>query len=129
PSLRWTKESYRPVRILSKYVITKEPTPMVGWRAPEEGVEALAVAGPRHTTGAGLPAAGDRIVIDMARLEDALPLTELEVAIFSPHERISKRQIRYLLRSGRAVVACARAGDAIVGSAILLTRRHRTHRS
>ncbi len=122
PSLRWTKESYRPLRLLSKYVVTREAAPMVGWRAEPD----INPVNPRHMTSAGMPPseAGDGVIIDRAAVTDLEALVALESVAFPRGGAVNRRQMRYLLRSKRALIAVARESGGVIGWAIALLRRH-----
>lgn len=128
PSLRWTKESYRPLRLLSKYVLTRESSPMVGWRGEASDTEPVSInpVNPRHMTAAGVPEEEGRhdVLIDAATLDDLQALVDLEARTFRREEAINRRQMRYLLRSPRALIAVARDEERVVGWAIALLRRH-----
>ena len=128
PSLKWTKESYRPLKLLSKYVLTREATPMVGWRPPGEAVEPAPInpVNPQHMTAAGVPAdrESEAVRIERATLADLDALVDLEARTFPAADAINRRQMRYLLRSPRALVAVARTERRVAGWVIALIRRH-----
>lgn len=128
PSLRWTKESYRPIRLMSKYVVSTVRSPMLGWTPSVE----LPVANPAH-----LPAATETVtqkpqgVVEIASVSetDLDALVELERRAFTQGEAFSRKQLRYLLRSPRAVVKAAKVDDRVVGWVIALLRHHRRYDS
>jgi ribosomal-protein-alanine acetyltransferase len=100
--------SYRPVKLLQKYVLRPVPSTKVSvpsQTAPPPPVmpETLIVA----ATKADVPAA-----------------VELEQACFDSH-RISKRQLQYLSTRKSAVFLVARQGERLVGQGIALIRQHK----
>ena len=128
PSLRWTKESYRPCRILPKYVATGEPAPFAGWTPCEGSLRAPAAGGPGAEEAAA--SGPEEIEIGPARFEEVDALVQLEREVFGEGLAITRRQMRYLLRTPRALAAAARtAGGRVVGWAIVLMRRHREGQS
>lgn len=131
PSLRWTKQSYHPSKLLAKYVVTAVATPLVGW-VPE--VE-LPVQNPPHLPDPVAPepaahaAAAADAVIDDATEADLGELVALERRTFPPEEAFNPKQLRYLVRSSRSLIKVARLDGHVVGLAIALLRRHKRWQS
>jgi ribosomal protein S18 acetylase RimI-like enzyme len=144
-TLAWTKMSYRPVKLLQKYVLRKP--------APVSVAPGAAPAAPSHVTAAAGrdPAGGPADLVEraqamepmepMPRLQGDTPLPvtvrvadkkdvpaalELERACFSPSVSLKKRQLQYLQQRHSAVFLVAEQGGALVGEGIALLRRHKT---
>ena len=142
PSLRWTKMSYRPIRLMGKHSLFPDRSRLVGWTPVHEPDTAQPVplqsiplliteANPRHMTAAGIPGEGTPPVeIGPAVPEEIGALAALEERVFGKGEAITKRQLRHLLGSGRSIVAVARSADGrVVGWAIMLLRRHKRNQT
>lgn len=127
-TLRWTKLSYRPIRLLSKYVLTPVPTPLVGW-TPEV---ILPTVNPQHVTTGDPP--DPWLLLKKPEIGDAgegdlEALVVLERRAFGEGEAFHRRQLRYLLRSPRARIKVARIEGRVAGWAIVLLRKHRHYES
>jgi ribosomal protein S18 acetylase RimI-like enzyme len=139
-SLAWTKQSYRPVKMLRKFVLRREPAVVSA-----TGFAPSADAAPAPTPvpnileellagGEVLPApraAADNtdvprspVHIRPARKADLPAALELELATFSAHA-ISKRQMQYLQQRESAVFLVAEAGGRVVGDGIALVRNQK----
>lgn len=154
PSLRFTKESYRPIRLLSKYVLTRQAPVVVGAPAIDMPVEnpshavaaasgdgahaqarddndpAAAVVANLGTPVLASQAAPLPIELRIARVEDVPAILELEHACFNTlEETFNRRQVRYLVGSPRATVTLAQCDGRIVGWSVGLVRQHRRSRS
>ena len=131
-TLAWTKMSYRPVKLLQKYVVRKQAAVSVA----AGGV----LPAPARTAGAGADG-GAEIMEPMPRLQGTTPLpvtvrvadrkdvpaaVELERACFSPSVSLKKRQLQYLQQRRSAVFLVAEQGGALVGEGIALLRQHKT---
>jgi len=130
PSLRWTKMSYRPIRLMGKYSVLPDRSRLFGWTPSQDHVPLLITeANPRHMTSAGVPgAAASHLALDIgpARPDEFGALAGLEERVFGKEQAISKRQMRHILGSGRSIVAVARTPEGrVVGWAIVLLRRHK----
>lgn len=130
PSLRWTKQSYHPIRLLGKHVVTSVATPLIGW-VPE--VE-LPVQNPPHLPvvdeAVPAPAASeDAITIEVATEADLPGLIHLEQRVFPAGEAFTPKQLRYLIRTSRSLIKVARVNGQVVGWAIALIRRHKRTQS
>ena len=168
PSLRFTKQSYRPTRLIAKYTLTRQAPLMIGApaidipiqgaacgvqsvaqpaaepRAMQSTSETLATgetlpekaAGISNNSGcpvnvSGIGAVDGPIVLRRARLSDASAIMELEGVCFTTvEETFNRRQVRYLLTCGRAIVSVATdAAGKVVGWCVSLVRQHRRWRS
>jgi ribosomal protein S18 acetylase RimI-like enzyme len=111
-SLAWTKMSYRPVRLLRKYVLGKVPVVMVG-------------------TGGGVPCAMSdtrrpipEIHTRRAGKDDLAAMAELEQSCFTAYS-LTRRRLQYLQSRPNNVFLVAEQGGRVVGEAIALVRHHR----
>jgi ribosomal protein S18 acetylase RimI-like enzyme len=139
-TLAWTKQSYRPVKMLRKFVLRREPVVMsaTGF-APSADSRPVATPVPNIleellpsdeqlpaeravTDNAGVPRAP--ILIRSAEKGDLPAALELELATFSAHA-ISKRQMQYLQQRDSAVFLVAEKGGRVVGDGIALVRNHK----
>ena len=121
PSLRLTKNSYRPKRMLNKHTVNlgqRVPVPVNGLNVP--------LANPVHLTEARTPATYEPAVLRFATDRDTDTITTLEHACFNdPGETFNRRQVRCLLANPRAIVVVAESEDKAVGWAVGLMRQHR----
>jgi ribosomal-protein-alanine acetyltransferase len=112
PTLAWTKSSYRPVKLLKKFVMAKTARMVVGFGA---GVCA----------GAACEApSGDAVVVRAARRADLDQIVALEQSCFTAYN-LSRRRLQYLQARPNAVFLAAEVGGRVVGEAIALVRRHK----
>ncbi|MCL4742150.1 MAG: GNAT family N-acetyltransferase [Phycisphaerales bacterium] len=133
PSLRFTKQSYRPRRLLSKYVLTRQPVPVMSTSIPMD----LPVRNPRHTVGADAPASESAstnapvtVILRRGAASDADPIIEVELSCFdAPDELFTRRQVKRLIDNPRATVTVAELDGRVVGWAVGLVRQHRRSRS
>jgi ribosomal protein S18 acetylase RimI-like enzyme len=156
PSLKFTKQSYRPVKLLSKSMLTRQapvvnvppsidvplenpvlmPTPEAVVQSALAGVEAVQEAS-GVLESAALNAepsqenVGDQIVVTRSQGSDLADIMELERVCFQTvEETFNKRQVKYLLGCQRAVVDVARdASGRVVGWTVGLIRQHRKGRT
>lgn len=128
PTLRFTKQSYRPVRLLNKHVLARTalpvavpiPTPDVPERIPEPLPPNMSI-----TT-----RAPSDIIIRLANAADLEALFRIEQACFEdPADQFSRRQIRALLAKPKATVYLAEDETGPVAWAVSLIRQHRHWRS
>ena len=121
-SLAWTKQSYRPVKMLEKYVLRPEPAILspTGIDLRDRSAAAnLAPAAPE-------PVHAPRpVTIRPAQKEDLDATLQLERATFSEQDAISKRQMLYLQQRDTAIFLVAEQGENIVGDGIALVRAHK----
>jgi len=141
PSLRFTKQSYRPTRLLSKYTLTRQPVvvvcppaiampienPKFQVAADVEGIEIVPV---ESTASERELAADPPTALRRALRRDVNAILQLERACFtSAEETFNRRQIRYLIGDPRAIVTVAARGGRIFGWSVGLVRQHRRSRS
>lgn len=123
-TLAWTKMSYRPVKLLQKYTLTRPAVVMVGGiDVPAMGEAAPAVLAQGSTSGASLEPVPAAIVRPAAK-EDLAAAVALEQSCFSAH-CLSKRQLQYLQGRQSAVFLVAEHAGRVVGEGIALVRHHR----
>jgi ribosomal protein S18 acetylase RimI-like enzyme len=119
-TLAWTKMSYRPVRMLNKYVVRKSAVTSVGYvPAPEGAAEAAEAMG-----------AADRadgpFVVRAAGRDDLDAAVSLERMCFGDGPfSLTKRQLHYLRRRPTAVFLVAERAGAVVGQGVALVRQHK----
>lgn len=127
PSLRFTKTSYRPSRMLSKSVLTRQAVVVAG------GAEPAVVSAASASEARVYPQTGgtlDGLVIREAVKQDAEALCEIETRAFTDeHERFTLRQVRRLIANPRAGVTVAELDGRVVGWTVSLVRTHRRWRS
>lgn len=134
-ALRYTKTSYRPSRMISKNILTRqavaevnavEPMTVRSLHSATSPVNLQRIAVPTQTIQSG----DDRTVtIRPARRGDAIDLVEIEVGAFPEDDRFSVRQIRRLIDNPRAIVLAAECDGRVVGWSVALIRSHRRWRS
>ncbi len=129
-SLRYTKTSYRPSRMISKSMLSRVPVPEV------QGVEhnmlrSLRTVPLDPAAPALSPASG--VAIRPAQRADAQQIVEIEASAFLEEDRFSIRQIRRMIDNPRATVLVAEqtrdGSPVILGWAVALVRTHRRWRS
>jgi ribosomal protein S18 acetylase RimI-like enzyme len=106
-SLAWTKMSYRPVKLLQKYAMSKAAPVAVAMPSP--------VAAP--------------IVVRAAHKDDLTATVDLEKACFSSDLSLKKRQLQYLQQRRSAVFLVAEQGGQVIGEGIALIRQHKRGQS
>jgi ribosomal protein S18 acetylase RimI-like enzyme len=115
-SLAWTKMSYRPVKMLQKFVMRKAATVKVAVPAETKLSHALAEA----------PNCGSQpisICIRAAGKHDLAAIAELEFACFSSYS-LNRRQLQYLHQRGTAECLVAEQNGAVAGEGIALVRQY-----
>jgi ribosomal protein S18 acetylase RimI-like enzyme len=118
-SLAWTKGSYRPVKLLKKYVMAAPVRVAASMATPSATVDAQASA-PEQAEVVDEP-----VTIRNVRRTDLEAISALEAGCFSAYN-LSRRQLNYLQqRQETAVFVVAEQGGRIVGEGIALVRRHR----
>jgi ribosomal-protein-alanine acetyltransferase len=133
-SLAWTKQSYRPVKLLQKYVLRRLAVPQALITAPAPAAAPAVMPadgpadGPAHDPAPEFaPVAAEAqadITVRAARPEDVEPAVALEQTCFDTY-CLSKRQIQYLRASKTAVFLVAEEAGRIVGQGIALLKHHR----
>jgi ribosomal protein S18 acetylase RimI-like enzyme len=112
-SLAWTKQSYRPVKLLNKYVLRKVPAVVSGPTcAPAEPMPA-ALFLPLHE-----PA------IRQARKEDLQAAHAIEQSSFIKFG-LSKRQLQYHQQRDSSIFLVAEQAEQVVGDGVALVRQHK----
>ena len=125
PTLRFTKQSYRPVRVLNKHVLARETLPAAvhvpGIALPEPPREHVPPSTPPHKVQAQMD-----LTIRPAAPHDVDAMVALENDCFErPEERFTRRQIRALVQNPRARVVLAETPEGVVGWGVGLIRQHR----
>ncbi|MHB1156574.1 MAG: GNAT family N-acetyltransferase [Phycisphaerales bacterium] len=149
PTLRWTKESYRPTRRLSKYMLARPvPMPIIVQNHTETP------ASSSSPTSGGGGGGGDRVepqtdasplqaVITQAAsrtpqaatpprpatLADVPALIAIERECFNEHDAFKRRQIRDLIANAHSFCRVIEIDNQIAGWCVGLIRHHRNHRS
>jgi ribosomal protein S18 acetylase RimI-like enzyme len=114
-TLAWTKMSYRPVKMLRKYVVRKQAAVRVALADPAD----CGFAPPPVTGVAPLE-------VRAARKEDLAAAVELERMCFGTGPfSLTKRQLQYLQRRPTAVFVVAEQQGTVVGQGVALVRQHR----
>lgn len=138
PSLRFTKQSYRPIRQLSKFILTLNRPVMVPIVHPEVPVMIPASSEVAEVAAAAMadapvtlaPAPPQEVLMRRATVADRRALMALENACFAnAAESFNKRQIRYLITSPTAIVTVAELDGSVIGWSVGLLRQHKGKRS
>jgi ribosomal protein S18 acetylase RimI-like enzyme len=122
PSLRFTKQSYRPCRMLTKNTLTRQAVVDTGSveRCVVRKVSAMASTRMLPVRLASTP------TLRLARREDARAICEIEGRSFPvDHDRFTHRQIQRLTTNPRARVLVAELDGQVVGWSVTLIRTHR----
>jgi ribosomal-protein-alanine acetyltransferase len=107
-TLAWTKNSYRPVKLLKKYVLTPPARVAIAFPAsPESEVVNT-----------------EPLTIRPARKEDLDAISTLEQGCFAKYN-LSRRQLQYLQQRDTAVFLVAEKDGRLVGEGIALLRHHK----
>jgi len=131
PSLRFAKQSYRPMRTLCKYILTRQPTLLIAGMPvtdlPVENPAHLVADRPLNSPTHPIPSTID---IRRAVTADTPGIEYLEQICFSQNvEAFNRRQIRRLIANPRATVTVAEADGQVLGWAVGLIRQHHKGRS
>ncbi len=128
-SLSWTKMSYRPVKLLEKFVLRKTAAvriavpAMAGAPALSGAIEYQAMAAAASDAGIESPA-----IVRSACKDDLAAAVDLEKACFASYS-LNKRRLQYLQGRSSAVFLVAEDGGALAGECIGLIRQHKSYRS
>lgn len=126
-SLRYTKSSYRPSRMLEKFAITRGPSPETGVVEPSV-VRALTHR--RKALKTSEREALSATTVRRATIEDAGAISLVENTAFADErDCFSSNQIRRLIRNPRARVGVAEVDGVIRGWCVVLIRTHLRWRS
>ena len=122
-SLAWTKNSYRPVKMLPKYTLRKAAGVVV-----PAGLSPSAGSVTRHASRitSAPPGTLAEISVRPATASDVPGAVALEQACFEGDVRLSERQLTYLQRRDSAVFLVADRGGQVVGEGIALVRHHKS---
>jgi ribosomal protein S18 acetylase RimI-like enzyme len=128
-TLAWTKMSYRPIKLLQKYTLTRPAAVMASvpaMSADGQGAGAdTGVLAQASTQDASLqPPAPAAPMVRPARKEDLAAAVALEQSCFSAH-CLTKRQLQYLQGRQSAVFLVAEQAGRVVGEGIALVRHHK----
>jgi hypothetical protein len=131
PSLRFTKQSYRPIRMINKYTLTRQAALVV---SPGFSPLDVPAENPPHkvlsTAEIEPMSAADELRIRAASADDVPAILDLEQACFqSLEETFNRRQIRALIGNPRATVTVAETEGKVLGWSVGLVRQHRKSRS
>lgn len=127
PSLRFTKQSYRPSRMLNKNILTRQPVVVAAGVEPSVVAAVQETPEPRFATRPGSPAG---LSIRAAHRDDARAVCSIEEHAFErAGERFTLRQAQRLITNPRASVAVAEIDGQVVGWAVSLVRTHRRWKS
>jgi ribosomal protein S18 acetylase RimI-like enzyme len=137
-SLAWTKMSYRPTKLLQKYVLAKSAVAVAGYEPSivavvEEGAAEVAIApaapavmNEAVATVIDQPAARPMpaATIRFARKDDLGAAVHLEQTCFTTYS-LSKRQLQYLHNRPSNIFLVAEQEGQVIGEAIALLRHHK----
>lgn len=129
-TLRFTKQSYRPIRLLSKYVVSRQDQPViVGYEAPRRTKAQVERAGMAQAAAPNaIPTRQDQDKprLRLAALDDLPAILEIEEQAFAyPQERFGRRQVRDLMANPRAHLLVACVGPKVVAWSATLLRQDR----
>ncbi len=126
-SLRYTKTSYRPSRMLEKFTIARRPRPETG--SPEPTI-VRTLTQRRRASQIAEVAMDSNLSVRLATLEDASAIISIENHAFTDEgDRFSLGQIRRLITNPRARVGVAIVEGQITGWCVGLIRTHVRSRS
>ncbi|MCA9272917.1 MAG: GNAT family N-acetyltransferase [Phycisphaerales bacterium] len=126
-SLRYTKTSYRPSRMLAKYTIARRPRPETG--SPETTI-VRTLTQRRKVSPAAEVTMQPNMTVRRATTEDASSIIAVENLAFTDEsDRFSLGQIRRLIANPRARVGVAEVDGVISGWCVGLIRTHLRWRS
>jgi len=108
-TLAWTKSSYRPAKLLKKFVMTPPARVAVSMST---------------TTSTCEPEPSADLIIRPARQDDLAEISALEQSCFTAYN-LSLRQLQYHQQRGRTVFLVAEQGGKVVGEGIALVRQHK----
>ena len=128
PTLRFTKQSYRPTRLLNKHVLSRAAVPLaVHLPAPNMPPLRREPANPPRPPMHPLESTP---TVRPASSADLDAILAVEADCFeSAGERFNRRQVKTLLQNPRACVLVAELRGEIVGWAASLRRRHKAWHS
>jgi uncharacterized protein len=101
-TLAWTKQSYRPVKLLKKFVLRQDRAAM---------------------SPSGFTRNDATLAIRAARVDDLAACARIERASFDAYQ-LDERRLKHLLRTPRAICRVAERDGAVVAHAIALVSRY-----
>jgi ribosomal-protein-alanine acetyltransferase len=122
-TLAWTKQSYRPVKMLQKYVLRRQPA-IVSPTGIHLAPVPTTIEFPPGPAPVEESAMTRSTTVRAATRADIAATVEIEQATFSAHA-ISKRQMHYLQQRDSAIFLVAEQGGQVVGDGIALVRQHK----
>ncbi len=125
-SLRYTKSSYRPTRMIAKSMLSRAPTPRI--LGVEHDIMRSLRRVPLDPNAPPIPESAG-ITLRAATKHDADDIVEIEASAFIEDDRFSARQVKRLIENPRAIVIVAAKDDAVLGWSVALVRTHRRWRS
>lgn len=129
PALRFTKQSYRPIRLLNKHVLSRTALPVAVALPTRDVPNRIPEPLPPNMNTASKPAPAD-IRVRPANAADLTALSEIEQDCFaSPDDQFSRRQIKALMANPRSTLFVAEDPQGPVAWAVSLVRQHRHWRS
>ena len=129
-TLAWTKMSYRPVKLLQKYVLGKPARIQAGYEAPAANLnDESRIAHLSQETQSELPSIPAPEIrpaaqIRFARKDDLVAAVHLEQTCFNTYS-LNKRQLQYLHHRQNNVFLVAEQEGQVIGEAIALVRHHK----
>ena len=129
-TLAWTKMSYRPAKMLNKYVLRKVAAPAVGYSPQAMARQLLGRENEDETAPTPATVRGAEFTVRPACRGDLAAAVELETVCFGTGGfSLTKRQLQYLQRRPTALFLVAEQGGTVVGQGVALVRQHRTAQS
>jgi ribosomal-protein-alanine acetyltransferase len=117
-TLAWTKQSYRPVKLLQKYAVRKVAA-VVSAPSIAPSIVPLEPAAQSFPTPIAEP------IIRAARREDVSVAMEMEQTAFTSFA-LSRRQLQYHQQRDSSIFLVAEQAERVVGDGIALVRQHKT---
>ena len=118
PTLAWTKQSYRPVKLLSKYALRLAPVPTVSTTVEQNGDAASLKL-------AASPFQRRILLMRRAEKADLAAVDEMERATFTSFA-INRRRFQYHQNRESSIFLVAEEDGRLVGNGIALLRQHKT---
>lgn len=112
-SLAWTKQSYRPVKLLNKYVLRKVPAVVSGPVSVPSESQPVKPLMPLHEP-----------IIRQARKDDLAAAHAMEQSSFTTFG-LSKRQLQYHQQRDSSIFLVAEQAEQVVGDGVALIRQHK----
>ena len=122
PTLAWTKQSYRPVKLLQKYSLRLAPVTAVSTSPVEPNENPASFQ--RAASTYPLPAPSPVLVMRSAEKADLAGVDEMEQATFTSHA-LNRRQLQYHQGRESSIFLVAEEDGRLVGNGIALLRQHK----